>query len=183
MTYKALCITLMLLAVAAFAQADDLGTGFTYQGTLNFNDDPANGSFDFEVELFDVANGGTRIGDVLLIEDVATVDGIFALELDFGALPFNGDQLWLSIGIREGASSGGYTGLLPRQKITATPYALHSETVAAGAVGTNEINSTQVQRRVSGNCTAGSFVTAVNQNGTVTCAADDTGLSTVTVEQ
>ena len=114
------------------------------------------------------------------IEDVNAVDGVFALELDFGALPFAGDQLWLNIGVREGASSGGYTGLLPRQKITATPFALYSETVAAGAVGSNEIDATQVQRRVTSNCGVGSFITAINQDGSVTCATDMVGLSSVT---
>lgn len=88
--------------------------------------------------------------------------------------------MWLNIGVREGASSGGYTGLLPRQKITATPFALYSESVAAGAVGSNEIDATQVQRRVSSSYAVGTYITAINQDGSVTCATDMVGLSSVT---
>ena len=38
-----------------------------------------------------------------------------------------------------------------------------------GAIGSSQINSTQVQRRVTGNCAAGSSVAAINQDGTVAC--------------
>jgi hypothetical protein len=177
---RSICIAILLLVTSAVALAEDLGTGFTYQGDLQFNNTPANGTFDFQVELFDVSTGGKRIGSLINVGDVPAVEGIFTLELDFGALPFNGDQLWLRIGIREGTTTGSYTRLLPRQKITATPYALHSETVAVGAVGRSEVNSTQVQERVTGNCAVGSFIASVNQNGSVNCAVDMAGLSSVT---
>ena len=180
MMIRKICIVILLLAASTLSPAADLFTDFSYQGYLLFNEIPANGTFDFQVELFDDPSGGAQIGDFVSIEDVNAVDGVFALELDFGALPFAGDQLWLNIGVREGASSGGYTGLLPRQKITATPFALYSETVAAGAVGSNEIDATQVQRRVTSNCGVGSFITAINQDGSVTCATDMVGLSSVT---
>ena len=180
MIFRKICIVILLVAASTSSPAVDLGTGFTYQGYLLFNDVPANGTFDFQVELYDDPGGGAQIGSTVSIEDVNAVDGVFALELDFGALPFAGDQLWLNIGVREGASSGGYTGLLPRQKMTATPFALYSESVAAGAVGSNEIDATQVQRRVSSGCAVGSYITAINQDGSVTCATDMVGLSSVT---
>ncbi len=43
--------------------------------------------------------------------------------------------------------------------------------IADGGVGTNQINSNEVQRRVSGNCSTGSTVSAVNADGSVVCAS------------
>ncbi|MCB0347675.1 MAG: hypothetical protein KDD37_02520, partial [Bdellovibrionales bacterium] len=45
---------------------------------------------------------------------------------------------------------------------------------------TLSIDSTYTQRRVTGTCSAGNFITGVNSDGTVTCAADASGTGTVT---
>ena len=50
---------------------------------------------------------------------------------------------------------------------------------ASGAV-TLGIDTTVIQARVTGTCTAGSFVTGVNANGTVTCASDTVGTGDIT---
>ncbi|MBI4714699.1 MAG: right-handed parallel beta-helix repeat-containing protein, partial [Nitrospirae bacterium] len=52
--------------------------------------------------------------------------------------------------------------------------------IGAGAVGAAQINSTQVQSRVSGTCPAGSSVSAVNADGTVACETDDVGTGDIT---
>lgn len=41
--------------------------------------------------------------------------------------------------------------------------------------GTFSVNTTAIQNRVSGSCTAGSSIRVINSNGTVTCEADDSG--------
>jgi len=182
--------TVLLLTGFSAAQAEPLGTSFTYQGELQDAGAPANGTYDLQFELFDVASGGAIIGSAVLVDNAAVTDGMFSVELDFGSGPFAGDQLWLEIGVRDGASSGGFTGLLPRQKLTATPYALHAEMVAASAigsaevannsltaadiaanaVGSSEINTTQVQRRIIGSCNGGERLVSVNQDGSVNCS-------------
>ncbi len=168
-----------LLLLANSANSDPIATSFTYQGELIQSGVPANGVFDFQFELYDVDSGGAIITQAALVEDVMVANGIFSVELNFTSAPFAGDQLWLEIGVRDGASIGGYTGLLPRQKITATPYALHAEMVAANAissaeiapnsVGASDIVDSQVQRRLSSACPSGTFLEAVNENGTVVC--------------
>lgn len=178
------------------AKGDILGTGFTYQGELTTSGSPANGQFDFEFALFDDLIGGVETGALLVLEDIEVTNGIFSVELDFGIGPFNGDQTWLEITVREGSSNGGFTSLLPRQKLTAAPYALHAEMVAADAIGANELSSnsvgsseitsnavgtseiisSQVQQRVTGTCPVGDFTTAINQDGSMTCSADQTGI-------
>lgn len=187
---KNVWITSLLVFVLIFeikpVQADVLGTGFTYQGSLTMSNAPANGSFDFEFALYDALSGGTEIGATITLDDVTVINGVFSVELDFGNLPFVGEQVWIDIAVREGASTGGFTGLLPRQKITATPYALHAEMVAVDSIGSAEINtnsvgsseiiSSQVQRRVNGSCATGNFSTGINQDGTMDCAADQVGV-------
>ncbi len=171
---------------ALSATAAPLDTSFTYQGELRTQGIPADGQFDLQVLLFDDENTGVQRGITAQLEDVTVVDGVFSVELDYGFEPFAGDQLWLDISVRQGNSTGGFTNLLPRQKLTASPYALHAETVAAGAisavelapgsVGTGQVDPSQVQRRVSGVCAAGLQATAVNQDGTLQCAPDQTGV-------
>ncbi|MCI0330052.1 MAG: hypothetical protein L0196_03750, partial [candidate division Zixibacteria bacterium] len=47
-----------------------------------------------------------------------------------------------------------------------------ADEIAAGAVGTSEVDATQVQRRVTGVAAPGSFIRAINQDGSVVTAVD-----------
>ncbi|MFC3194221.1 beta strand repeat-containing protein [Marinicella sediminis] len=186
LTGTILLLTTLLLASHNIGAAP-LGTAFTYQGELKVipggNDIviPANAAFDFEFELYDAQNNGLQVGPTVLLNNIQVAQGVFTVELDFGMSPFVGDQLYLAISLRDGNSNGSFSDLSPRQKLTAAPYALHAEYVAAGTVGSVEVNPTQVQLRVLGTCPAGSFITSVNQNGTVVCEddADEQSLSLV----
>jgi hypothetical protein len=110
-------------------KAAPLGTGFTYQGRLTDGGSPANGAYDFEFELYDAASGGTTLG-TLTVGNATVTDGLFTVQLNFGAGVFTGDARWLEIGVRPGDSSGAYTALSPRQALTAAPYALYAQRVA-----------------------------------------------------
>lgn len=99
------------------------GSEFNYQGALNSGGAPANGVFDLEFYLFNVATSGTEV-DMVTLNDVAVNDGIFSVEIDFGHPVFMGDQYWLEVAVRAGASNGSYETLLPRQPINAVPYAM-----------------------------------------------------------
>lgn len=169
---RLLAFVFLIFAGVALGQPQDLGTEFTYQGNLKQSGSPANGPYDFQFELFDVDAGGAFVGIPVQLEDVQVTEGVFTVELDFGATYFAGDQMYLEISVREGASMGGYSGLLPRQKITAVPYALHAKFVAMSAVGAAEVDSTQVQLRVDDSCAVGSSIRVIAADGTVTCEVD-----------
>jgi hypothetical protein len=165
-----------------------LGTAFIYQGRLTDGGAPATGVYDFRVQLFDAALDGTLVGTphTVFREDVAVATGAFALSLDFGGAAFGASKRWLEIGVRPGVSTGDFTVLQPRQEVTPTPAAMYAssagsaQTVAAGAVGTAQIDPTQVQARVTGACAVGQYVRSIGPDGTVACGADASNAGTVT---
>ena len=131
------CRAILLLALglmvcrAQVCNATPVGTEFTYQGRLIDSNVAADGEYDFQFRLFDGGTGGSQVGGDESIGDVNVIDGYFTVELDFGYV-FTGQTRWLEIGVREGSSSGDFTTLSPRQKITPVPYAIKAEGLDGG---------------------------------------------------
>ena len=118
----------MVLACAVMGPAAHGGaadTAFTYQGQLKQNGAPANGPFDFEFRLFDLAEGGAPQGAMVPKDDVLVENGLITVDLDFGQV-FDGNRRWLEVRVRDGAGTGDFTPLTPRQELTAAPYALYA---------------------------------------------------------
>ena len=110
-----------------------LGNTFTYQGRLTDGGSPANGAYDLRFILYDAESGGAQVGSTVHREDVNLVNGLFTVDLDFGASAFTGDARWMEIAVRPGTSTGTHTVLSPRQGVGPTPYALYAK--AAGGFG------------------------------------------------
>ncbi|UCC29923.1 MAG: hypothetical protein JSU86_17190, partial [Phycisphaerales bacterium] len=108
---------------AASGQPHQMGTAFSYQGQLEDGGSPANGLYDFEFKLCDDPVAACTLATTT-VEDEQVDEGLFAVEIDFGADVFNGQGRWLEMGVRPGASTGAYTPLTPRQKVIPTPHAL-----------------------------------------------------------
>src|SRR5690349_9278254 len=102
-----------------------LGTNFLYQGFLNNNGQPANGSFDFEFSLYDALSGGNQVGNTSTATNQAVSNGLFTVMIDFGPGAFNGSARFLQIKVRP-AGSGSLVLLSPRVELAATPYAQYS---------------------------------------------------------
>jgi hypothetical protein len=125
--------TLNLPLSTALAQ----GTTFTFQGRLNESGSPANSTNDFTFTLFTSSSGFAVVGTTSTVNDLAVSNGSFSVTLDFGGSAFTGPDRWLEIGVRPGASSGPYTTLTPRQKLTPSPYAIFAGGAnATGIAGT-----------------------------------------------
>jgi hypothetical protein len=116
----------------AFAQ----GTVFTYQGRLNNGTNPVTGFYDLRFHLYDSPSGGNILAGPVTNSAVPVTNGLFTVQVDFGAGVFTGSSNWLQIGVRTNAT-GAFSTLSPRNQVTPTPYAIFAETAnAAGLSGT-----------------------------------------------
>lgn len=126
----AICIVALFLMFCPtnLLGAIPMGSVFTYQGRLMDTNDVADGLYDFQFRIFDDPCTGTQLGPALDVNDLDVIDGYFTVELDFGSDVFDGNGVWLEIGVRPGKLEDPniYTVLSPRQEITSTPYALTS---------------------------------------------------------
>jgi N-acetylneuraminic acid mutarotase len=150
MAGKYAALAVIVTWVFACGPAAAQGTAFSYQGFLTDNGIPAHGSFDLQFTLFDSSSDGTPLTAAALKDDLNITNGLFTVTLDFGAGPFTGADRWVEIGVRPGASTGGYTALLPRQPINPAPYAIFAGgvsatgitgTIPAGNIGSGSITS------------------------------------------
>jgi hypothetical protein len=149
-----------------------VGTGFTYQGQLKHNGLPVSGTCDFRFALWDAEADGAQVGGTVDRTDVLVSKGLFSILLDFGPSAFNGDERYLDIEVRCPAGGGDYTPLLPRQPITAVPYALALPGLRTQPNGT----SPNVIGGCAGNTVADGVVGATIAGGG---AADDFGTPVV----
>ncbi|MFQ5591859.1 MAG: hypothetical protein ACE5HE_11905, partial [Phycisphaerae bacterium] len=134
------------------ATADPVGTAFTYQGQLKQGGAPVNDTCDFEFGLWnDSTNTGPagQVGDTLVLDGVGgnpppvTVsNGLFTVELDFGASAFDGHARWLEVSVACPGGAGMFTTLAPRQKLTPAPYAAQTRGLFVDDAGNVGIGTT-----------------------------------------
>lgn len=124
----------LLIHMAAPRPLHGQGTAFTYQGQLTESGLPAGGTYEFTFGLFDAAEAGSAVGDVLTNAQVSVLAGLFTVDLDFGFAAFGSGSRWLEISVRTNGSLSGFTTLEPRQRISPAPMALHA-TLAHGLSG------------------------------------------------
>jgi hypothetical protein len=119
-----LAVAVVLVPTIVWAQS--AGSAFTYQGQLKHGGMPADGLYDFQFSLWNdptSTDPHDQIGTTLTEINQPVTNGLFSIELDFGAGAFTGDARFLEIAVRLGHSGAEYTTLTPRQKLTPTPYA------------------------------------------------------------
>ena len=151
--------TALVLAVlnishpTAFAQ----GTAFSYQGRLNVNGIPANGSYDMTFALFGSSNGVGQVGYVLTNLNTGMSNGLFAVTLDFGPGIFTGANVWLQIGVRTNGATA-FTPLAPLQPISPVPYAMMAN-------GASNLLGTLAAAQLTGKVPVAQLPAAVVTNG------------------
>ena len=107
------------------APSAQAGTAFSYQGQLKNGGAPVNGTCDIIFALYDASTGGNQIGYAVGSPNPTTVtNGLFTVQVDFGANVIKGDAAWLYPAVRCPAGSGSFVPLDPRQPLTPAPMAL-----------------------------------------------------------
>ena len=136
----------LLLLNSAFGQ----GSAFNYQGRLNQNGNPINGTIAMKFSVWDSAMAGNLIAGPLTNLTVSVTQGLFAATLDFGASPFTGADRWLEIGVGTNAS---FVTLSPRQKLTPTPYSVmaNSSSNLLGTLPSTQLSGNIADSRLSTN--------------------------------
>ncbi len=127
-----------LLMLVFKAQLTAQPTTFTYQGRLLESGTPADGTYDMRFTLYDAVNNGNVVAGPRTNSSTVVVDGLFTVQLDFGAAAFDGQERWLEIAARR-TGGGVFNTLDPRQEITATPYSVRS--LEAASVPANAITT------------------------------------------
>lgn len=176
--FAAAALAAALLMPAALP-AQPMDSVFTFQGELRLGVQPSQGPHDFEVALHAEEQGGVAI-DTLVFQSVDVSHGLFSLPLDFTRAPFEaGLRYWLEVRVRESGSAQPHTTLSPRQRLTATPYALTALAVRPGSIGATEINQNAVQRRVGNACSGPrQSIKSIAADGSVTCETHGGGTIT-----
>ena len=157
------------------------GTAFTYQGVLKYNDDPADGLYDFEFYLYDDEVAGVQVGSTINLQEVTVSDGLFNVELDFGD-HFDGVALWLEIRVRSGASTGEYQQLLPRQPLTAAPYALYASHVTWSGISGKPAGFADDTDNIDDTVSWGEVVGIVGNGSQQLAEGDHTHLKQTTID-
>ncbi|MDO8631247.1 MAG: hypothetical protein Q7R41_12215, partial [Phycisphaerales bacterium] len=123
-------IVLLAISVANQTRAGSpAGLAFTYQGQLKEGGTPVNDVVDLRFILHSDALGGSPVGVEIGLDAVEVVNGLFTVELDFGAAAFNGEARWLEVAVRaphDPSDTAPFSPLEPRTPMSPTPYALQT---------------------------------------------------------
>lgn len=146
---RAAAVLMLLGIMTRHTMAAPLGTAFTYQGQLTDGGLPANGSYDLQMSLWDSPTNGHFLSHALLLSGVPITNGFFTTQLDFGDIPFNGDAVWLRVGVKTNGAVTPFKLLTPRQWLSPTPYALWA--ASAGSTPASAITGTITDSALSSN--------------------------------
>jgi trimeric autotransporter adhesin len=111
--HSLIMITAMLASGLLLAQ----DSAITYQGQLRQSGQPFNGTANLEFRLYDQLTEGSQVGAIEVRNNWPVSDGLFQVELDFGAGVFSAAARFLEVRV-DG------TALTPRQAVRPAPVAL-----------------------------------------------------------
>lgn len=134
-----IAFTLLTLGSLLTSIAAPMGTAFNYQGRLYDQGIPVSGYYDFEFRLYGSANGNDLVSgtpDPFALSAVLVTNGLFTVNLDFGANAFTGPARWLSTSVRTNTAPS-FALLNPRQELKPAPYALYAASADSASVATS----------------------------------------------
>jgi hypothetical protein len=172
---------IVLASFAAFVSLAEATVPSTVTFTARLVDDETNevltGAHDAVFTLYDAPTGGNVVWTET--HALTTDDGM--VYVDLGAQQalddtvFSGKQLFLQVSL-DG------TLMEPRISLASVPYAMRSlaSDKASDADKLGGVSLDGLQRRVTGSCNTGQYLSGVNADGTVACADDSAGTGDIT---
>ncbi|MFC2085820.1 hypothetical protein ACFLRO_01265 [Bacteroidota bacterium] len=124
-----------MMSFDAIASPSAVSGEISIQGFIEYLGTPADGSFDFQLKVFDALVNGSQQGSTHLAGNLNVTDGAFSIQASFGNAEFWQDPRYVEVSIRPGASVGAYDIISPRTKIVAAPLALALPGVYASTSG------------------------------------------------
>lgn len=176
MKTKSNLIATAMLALASFnlqlATSHAQTTAITFQGQLTSGAGNANGSYDLKFAVYDANVAGNFIAGPITNSAVAVSNGLFTVQLNFGAGVFTGTNYWVEMGVRTNGGAG-FATLVPRQPLTPAPYALYAPqasnaiyAVQAGSAlqASNAMSLSASSPQINSLCPVGSIMAYMGTN-------------------
>lgn len=143
-----------LILLIGIHRAVAQGTEFAYQGQLQNDGSPANGTFNMTFSIFNTSSGGSPIAGPVTISGVTVTNGLFTVLIDFGAGVFNGLPDWLELGV-ETNGENTFTTLAPRQLLAPVPYAIFANSANTasnldGVLPASQLTNTLLSAQLGG---------------------------------
>lgn len=133
------CVASVCLLIT-FAHAQSVPTVISHQGRLTDASGPVNGTYDFELTLYDSPTGGSSVGLGTFHYNTPVVDGLFTLEANFDSVDYS-EEVYLQILARESGTSTFGNPLMPRVPIRAVPVASTTQSIQGISVSTDDPNN------------------------------------------
>lgn len=134
-----LVATGLAIAVSTCAASAQTPTEFTYQGVLNGPGGPVTTEVEIVFLLFDAPVNGNIQGNPISVT-LTPEDGLFSVELDFGAAAFAENQpLWLQLDVSD--TSNPINNDSFRQPLTSAPFAINTRGIGVDAASNVSIGT------------------------------------------
>ena len=152
---KILAFACALAAIgAAHPTLAQSSSAITFQAQLRIGGQAVDSTADFRFRLYDAPTGGIQIGPESTQSGLPVADGVLVTEIDFGNEAYSSSGRWLEVDIRSPAGVGNFTTLLPRQRLTPTPFALNTRGLDVDVSGNVGFGTVTPIERVDINGTA-----------------------------
>ena len=114
-----------------------LSSAITYQGQLQREGSPYSGPAQMQFTLWNLPVGGQPVANPIVMDSVEVVNGLFRVQLDFGADAIRGSARWLEVEVCTQAciEPGAFTVLQPRHALSAVPFALQTRGIVVDGAG------------------------------------------------
>lgn len=137
---KTIIILLIIISINAHAVGDSIGSAFSYQGELLDSGSPANGDYNIRIALMLTEFPGPFAVTFRDFPTVEVTNGLFNIpEVDFGDAVYDGTEYWLLLLVKKSDDPGSHTALEPRQRLSAVPYAVQAEFLAANGASNGDV--------------------------------------------